>query len=230
MLDRVTQPSPGLSSRFSMSGICCNSKNFFNCVNIFQNFLVFYDSQHWLRLWQYSQLQDTYHRVFSAIIHCTKHSFTLGKDTLASSLFLASFSSLHLQALMRTLLRSVRPYHQLPRKREKRRERKGSWRSKRCWFSTWKTQKHLPCKWKKQSLSSTPCYTGKLLQVQNGIHHLVSLVCFSLIFSHVTCDIFTCSGSGGGAVLCDSMRVQCCQLCQWSSEDVTFGLVDWCCH
>lgn len=84
---------------------------------------------------------------------------------------------------MRTLLRSARPYHQLPRKREKRRERKGSWRSRRCWFSTWKTQRHLLCKWKEQSLSLTPCCTGKPHQVQQGVHPPLDLM-FSLIFSH----------------------------------------------
>lgn len=53
---------------------------------------------------------------------------------------------------------------------------------------------------------------------------------FSLISSHFTFKIFDSSGPGGCAVLCDSTRVQCCQLGQRSSEDVAFGLVDRCGH
>lgn len=82
----------------------------------------------------------------------------------------------HLQALMRTLLRSTRTYHQPLRKRERRRERMGSWRSRKCWCSTWKTPKPLPYRWKEQSLSSTPCCTGKQLQVKSSIDQSASLV------------------------------------------------------
>lgn len=78
------------------------------------------------------------------------------------------------QALMRTLLRSARTYHQPHRKRERRKERMGSWRSRRCWCNTLKTQKPLPYRWKEQFLSSTPCCTGKPLQVEGNIHQWVS--------------------------------------------------------
>lgn len=148
------------------------------------------------------------------------------------SIFRQSFP-LCIQAPMRTLLRSARPYHRLPRKREKRRERKGSWRSRRCWFSIWKTQRHLPCKWNEQSLSSTPCCTGKPLQVEDLIHWLISQLADWFLFDvphNSTSEIFNRSGPRGCAVLCHSMRVQRCQLCQWSSEDAAFGLVNWCCH
>ena len=33
------------------------------------------------------------------------------------------------------------------------------------------------------------------------------------------------SGPGGGAVLCDSMRVQCGELSDWREEDAASGLV-----
>lgn len=160
-----------------------------------------------------------------------KHSVTLGRKTnfvTVSPIFWHPYP-LWFQALMRTLLRSARPSHQLPRKREKRRERKGSWRSRRCWFSTWKTQRHLLCKWKEQSLSLTPCYTGKPLQVQQGVHLLLGLMFFFDILTF-SLKIFESSCPGGCAVLCDSTWVQCCQLGQWSSEDVAFGLVDRCCN
>lgn len=38
------------------------------------------------------------------------------------------------------------------------------------------------------------------------------------------------SGPGGGAVLCDSMWVQCGELSDWREEDATSGLVYWRCH
>lgn len=46
------------------------------------------------------------------------------------------------------------------------------------------------------------------------------------IFSPLTTEVFGFSGPRGCAVLCDSVRVQCCQLCQWGEEDVASGLVN----
>lgn len=60
-----------------------------------------------------------------------------------------------------------------------------------------------------------------------------SPTCGSKVFFDIltfSLKIFDSSCPGGCAVLCDSTRVQCCQLGQWSSEDVAFGLVDRCCH
>lgn len=74
-----------------------------------------------------------------------------------------------LQALTRTLLISARTHHQPHRKRERRRGRMASWRSRKCWCSTWETQKPLLYKWRGQSLSLTPCSIGKPLQVEGTI-------------------------------------------------------------
>lgn len=82
----------------------------------------------------------------------------------------------HPQALTRTLLRSARTYHQPRRKKEKKMERMGSWRSRKCWCSTWKTQKPLPYRWKELSLSSTPCCIGKQPQVNAVFDQSASIV------------------------------------------------------
>lgn len=146
-----------------------------------------------------------------------------------------------LQALTRTPLSSARTCHQPRRKKQRRRWRMGSWRSRRCWCSTWKTQKPSPYKWKERYLSSTPCSTWKPLQVEGNIHQNANrfkLVHFNVIYvltqnsvnSYLTTEVFGFSGPGGCAVLCDSVRVQRCQLCQWGEEDVASGLVNWFCH
>lgn len=69
------------------------------------------------------------------------------------------------QALMRIPPRSVRTCHQPHRKKERRREKTGSLRSRRCWCSISKIQRPLPCKWREPFLSSTPCCTGNPHQV-----------------------------------------------------------------
>lgn len=76
------------------------------------------------------------------------------------------------QALTRTLLSSARtcpPPHR--KKGRKRRQRMVSWRSRRCWCSTWEIQKPSPYKWREQSPSSTPCSTWKPLQVDGATRH-----------------------------------------------------------
>lgn len=68
------------------------------------------------------------------------------------------------------LQKSARIYHQPHKKKEIKRGKKGSWRSKKCWCSTWKIRKRFLCKWKEQYQSSTICCTGKPLQVE--MHNL----------------------------------------------------------
>lgn len=65
-----------------------------------------------------------------------------------------------------TRLSSVRTCHQPHRRRKVKRGRMVSWRSRRCWCSTWKIQKPLPYKWRGPSPSSTPCCIGKQPQVR----------------------------------------------------------------
>lgn len=81
---------------------------------------------------------------------------------------------------MRTPPRSARTYHRRHRKRERRRKRMGSWRSRRCWCSTWKTRKPSPYRWRGRSLSSTPCSTGKPLQVERQHPAAVELNVFNI--------------------------------------------------
>lgn len=71
---------------------------------------------------------------------------------------------------MKMLQMSVRICHQPHKEREIKREMKGTWRSRRCWCSTWETWKHFPYKWNKQYLSSTTCCIWKQLQVDVHFH------------------------------------------------------------
>lgn len=72
---------------------------------------------------------------------------------------------------MTAFLSSARTCHQHHRKSQRKRVRMVSWRSRRCWCSTWKTQKPSPYRSREQSLLSTPCCTGRPLQVDGHIHY-----------------------------------------------------------
>lgn len=101
---------------------------------------------------------------------------------------------------MKKPLNSAKICHLPQRKWEKKRGRMESLKSRKCWCSTWKTQKLLPYKWRGRFLPLTPCSTGKQPQVDatptrmsvtfKGMFFLTVLYLHSLLFFTTSSFLF----------------------------------------